>query len=434
MTKVTDYLSKNKTKEAINYQVDAIEELMKNTMMVSQTGIINSEIEYDRKTTDVYDQNSKKYIQKLEYDLSDVNLGLTERPRAQLNISKELTNIQIVLANGQTLFDASQSVANLIYQKHKIYDKSEYYKEVHDGGNVGYRLDRNNLRKAVEERTEELVQATMDEELMSGAKIRVTYKMSVDNIGEVDFMDKDFYYLGKTNDNSKEDSNWKNYVKTNAMNIIDYVSNEMNYEATYQEDIDNWRVVSTDELLGIEEDKKHNEDTSYIAEDNDYVNDIYEPHLKTYNVLVTSNKLSAYLIPRAIDPDTESYKNSRKEVSLILSTILSNSKVNKNFIYNNLSELIEVKNTFGRRLSLSKVGNQYMPYQSDDKTQDESTYWIHPDEPDADSGQKVQTNVPTGENRNYNRAIVLAITSFAIIIGAVVLIKNKVLKDKNKMA
>ena len=434
MTKVTDYLSKNKTKEAINYQVDAIEELMKNTMMVSQTGIINSEIEYDRKTTDVYDQNSKKYIQKLEYDLSDVNLGLTERPRAQLNISKELTNIQIVLANGQTLFDASQSVANLIYQKHKIYDKSEYYKEVHDGGNVGYRLDRNNLRKAVEERTEELVQATMDEELMSGAKIRVTYKMSVDNIGEVDFMDKDFYYLGKTNDNSKEDSNWKNYVKTNAMNIIDYVSNEMNYEATYQEDIDNWRVVSTDELLGIEEDKKHNEDTSYIAEDNDYVNDIYEPHLKTYNVLVTSNKLSAYLIPRAIDPDTESYKNSRKEVSLILSTILSNSTVNKNFIYNNLTELIEVKNTFGRRLSLSKVGNQYMPYQSDDKTQDESTYWIHPDEPDADSGQKVQTNVPTGENRNYNRAIVLAITSFAIIIGAVVLIKNKVLKDKNKMA
>ena len=417
MTKVNDYLNKGMKAEAINYQVNAIRELMENTMMVSQTGIINSEIEYDRTTTNVYNQETKEYIQDLYYNLSDVNLGLTERPRAQLNLSKELANIQIVLANGQTLFDASQSVTNLIYQQHKTYNESEYYKEVNDGGNIGYRLARENLRRAVEERVEELVQATMDEELMSGAKIRVTYKISVNNVGEVDFMDKDFYYIGKTNN-----KNLSNYVRTNAMNVIDYVSNELNYEATYQEQIDNWRVVSTDELLGVRD-----------TEDDDYVNDIYEDHLKTYNVLVTSNKLSADLVPRAADPDKTNYSNSSKEVSLILSTILSNSKVNKNYIYNNLTELIEIKNTFGRRSYLSKVGNQYMPYQSDDKTKDESTYWIQPNEPDADSAQRVQTNVPTGENRNYNRAIVLAITSFAIIIGAVVLIKNKVLKDKNKM-
>ena len=411
VTKASVDIQNGKTESAKNYQKQAINELINNTSMVSQTGVIDSEIEYNRKTTQVYDNNSKAYIQNLAYQVQNINLGLTERPRAQLNIAKELENIQIKLANGQTLFDANQSVANLIYQKHKNYSEDEYYTKV---GSSGYRL-RQALIKTVEDRKEELVQATLDEELMSGATIRLKYKISASNIGEVDYLDKNFYYLGKTSS-----TNWSNVAQTSAKNVLDYVTNEIKYEESYQEAGNEWKIVTTDVLLG-----------NNTTEDDDYVNSVYEQNLKTFNVLVTTNKLSAYLVPRAIDTDKTNYSNSRKEVRLVLSTLLANTTSNKNLIFNNMVELIESKNTFGRRMHLSRAGNHYVPYQSENKTQDESTYWLEPNEPDEDSGQKVTVSVPTGENRNFNRAIVLFITASAIIAGAVVAIKKKVLKDKN---
>ena len=431
VTKASIELQKNNTKSAVSYQKAAIEELIANTAMVAQTGVINSEIEYNRTVTQVYDDNSKQYVQNLGYHVQDVNLGLTERPRAQINVSKEITNIQVKLANGQTLFDANQSVSNLLYQKHKVYNENEYYDKRSYNGYVGYRL-RQTLKQVVKERQEELIQATMDEELMSGATIRLTYNISVKNIGEVDYLDKSFYYLGKTNNNSGQSSNWVNVVKTNAMNVLDYVSNEIDYEENYQDDKNNWRIVTADVLLGTTEDKKHPGDASYNEEDNDYVNSAYKGNLDTFNVLITTNKLSAYLIPMAIDTDKDSYANSSREVSLILSTLLSNTTSSKNLIFTNMVELIESRNTFGRRMNLSKSGNHYVPYQSENKTEDESTYWLKPNEPDEDSGQKVIVTVPTGKNKNYNRAIVLAISALAIIAVAIIFIKKKVINIEHK--
>ena len=412
VTKASIDVQENKIDSAINYQVSALAELMENTAMAAQTGIIDLEIEYNRTSTQVYDSNSEQYVQNLGYHLQNLNLGLTERPRAQLNISKELSNIQVKLANGQILFDAGQSVSNLIYQDHVNYNENDYYSKV---GGSGYRL-RQSLSKVVKDRREELVQATMDEELMSGATIRLTYIISVNNIGEVDYMDKDFYYIGKSN--NPTDIN--NVVRTNAMNVIDYVSNEINYEENYQEEKGIWKIVTTDILLngsgkGIDE------------EDDDYVNSAYKDNLETFNVLITTNKLSDDLLPLAL---TGNIDDSRRETTLVLSTLLSNTTSNKNMIFTNLVELIESKNTFGRRMYLSKAGNQYVPYQSENKTEDESTYWIEPEEPDADSGQKVVVSVPTGANKNYNRIIIITISVLAIITGAVIVIKNKVLKNK----
>lgn len=267
---------------------------------------------------------------------------------------------------------------------------------------------------------------------MSGATIRLTYKISVNNIGEVDYLDTNFYYLGKTNDNSKAETNWRNVVKTNAMNVLDYVSNEINYEENYQDDPTNWRIVTADVLLGTTEDKSKAGTANYNPEDNDYINESYKANLDTFNVLITTNKLSNYLIPRAIDPDKENYSNSRREVSLILSTLLANTIANKNLIFTNMAELIEVQNTFGRRMYLSKVGNQYVPYQSEEKDEDESTYWIEPKEPDEDSGQKVVILPPTGENKNVGRAVVLIISALVIITVAVILIKKNVLLKKEQ--
>ena len=231
-----------------------------------------------------------------------------------------------------------------------------------------------------------LVTAYMDEELMSGATIRLTYKLNVDNIGEVDYLDTQFYYLGSTSN-----TNWNNISRTNARRVIDYISNEMNYTAEYQEDTNNWTVVTANLLFGGNRDNEDDE-----------------------------------LVPRAID-NTEDFRYSRKEVSLILSTLLTNTIQNENLAYTNLTEILESSNTLGRRMQLSKAGNQVMPYQSDeDRSIDDSTTWIHPEEVDSDSGQKVQVLIPTGENKDYNRIIVISICALALIGLSAFMIRNKI--------
>ena len=116
----------------------------------------------------------------------------------------------------------------------------------------------------------------------------------------------------------------------------------------------------------------------------------------------------------------------------MLSTLLSNTLADKNIIYTNLAEIIEINNTWGRRMELSKTGDEEVPYQSaEDKSIDESTEWIQPKGPDADSGQKVQILAPTGENKDYQRTAVIIICVLGIIIIGVIVIKNRVLKDKN---
>ncbi len=433
VTKAEKSDADNMLENAVEIQRDAIKELIENTTMVAQSGVINMEVEYNRQQTDVYNAQSKQYVQNLVYRLEDLDLGLTERPEAQLQVTKELTNVQIKLANGSILFDANQSVPNLVYGKHKIYGKDEYYYNEGTNDNPGYRL-RHDIQKTIKERQEELVLATMDEEIMSGARIRLIYKLSVDNIGEVDYLDTDFYFKGKTNN-----TNWENVSRTNALNVLDYVTNEMNFEVNYQDDVNDWKLITTDDLLGTNQDETAEKSGSYnaetlnrVKEDNDYVNSYYKENLDTYNVLIRTEKLSGDLIPRALETDLENLSNSRREVNLMLSTLLSNTLADKNIIYTNLAEIIEINNTWGRRLELSKTGDEEVPYQSaEDKSIDESTEWVQPKGPDADSGQKVQILAPTGENKNYQRAAVIIICILGIIIIGVIVIKNRVLKDEN---
>ena len=395
--------------------------------MVAQTGIIDTEIEYNNRAVQVFDENNQ--YNSIVYNLIDIDLGLTERPRAQINLSKELTNIQIRLANGRILFDTNQSVSDLYFGEHRIFGLDDYYYNVGTNDAPGYRL-RQQLEQLEKDRQEELINIAMDEELMVGATLKLTYRIKVLNIGEVDYLDRDFYYIGKTNN-----TNWENVSKTNANTVIDYVTNEANYEVQYQNDIDAWKIISSDILLQHDKDKENENSGNYneqqlyrVNEDNDYINSYYEESLLTYNVLLTTKKLSADLLPRALETDEENLSNSSREVYFVLSTLLTNSSQDKNLIYTNLAEIIETSNTWGRRMHLSRTGDQGMPYQSEEKSIDESTIWTRPKGPGSDSAQKVQITAPTGENRDYNRVIIIALITLVIVIGGVYIIKKKVLK------
>ncbi len=395
-------------------QHNTIAELCNNTYMVAQTGVIKGEVEKNRTYTEVAVDGSRNE-DKLPYSVTDLLFGLEERPEAQVLLTKNLTNIQIKLADGRILFDTNQSVNNLSFGSHKIYEDKDYYYQTSDfRNNKTYRL-RQDIMQQVKSRQEELVQAYMDEELMSGATIRLTYNYTIDNIGEVDYLDKQFYYRGKT-----LDAGVGNISRTNVLNVIDYVSNEAKYEQNYQ---DNEWLVTTSELLG-----------NSTSKDDDYVNSYYKDNLDTYNLLLRTRNFQGELIPR--QSDTSSSKNySRRETNLILTTMLSSSIDNKNLVYNNLAEVIETTNSVGRRMQISIAGNQKMAYQSDVKSEDESITWITPTEIDSDSAQKVDINVPTGANKNYVIAIIVSLLSLGIVGVSAILIRRNVIKkteEENK--
>lgn len=80
-----------------------LQELMTETQMTAETGMMVIELEVDRHETDGQVENNNT-----SYKITNVNLGLEERPKAGLEVNKEVTNIKLTLADGSTLFDATQ--------------------------------------------------------------------------------------------------------------------------------------------------------------------------------------------------------------------------------------------------------------------------------------------------------------------------------------
>ena len=80
-----------------------IAQLIKNTQVVAETGIIVIEGEYDRQTT-LGDSTQKTSNGKENYangndingtyEIKNLDFGLTERPKAQLELNKQVTNVK----------------------------------------------------------------------------------------------------------------------------------------------------------------------------------------------------------------------------------------------------------------------------------------------------------------------------------------------------
>ena len=75
-------------------------------------GVINAEVEWNTNITtgQSYNNNGEDKPNRLNYVLDDIDLGLEERPIAQLVMNKEVANVRITLQNGTILFDTNRSV------------------------------------------------------------------------------------------------------------------------------------------------------------------------------------------------------------------------------------------------------------------------------------------------------------------------------------
>lgn len=414
------------------------DDLIKYTQMTAETGMIVVEFEYDRQQTDGLkgtenDENnsSGKYIgdnkKNSNYVLSGIDLGLTERPKAQLEIDKSVANVKVTLANGSILFDINKAANNALWQDHKEYsideekkttskDKTnvnkgskEYYKP--DEGDIigmyeeyyndnskhrySFRTDNNGINKIVEKTDKGLIQLTMDEELMHGATIQITYTVKITNVGEVDYVDKDFYYKGN--------SSGLQQSTTTANQVVDYVQNNLKFDEKNEanngsNEKDGWKLITVGAL------------TNHGNIDEDLVNKKLESggnnnKLSKFNTIVTTESFGS----SNLKPGDEVSK------TLILSQLITPENTDDDMTYTNMVEIAKTSNSLGRRMAYSVVGNQ------DPSAQDAS-------EVDSNVAERIVILPPFGEVRIY---YILAGVVAMILIGGIILIRRKVLNGKD---
>lgn len=373
------------------------EELINNTYMTAETGVIVAEFEYNQQIANSSSTDNG-------YVFNNVDFGLVERPKAQLEIDKSVANVRVTLANGTILFDINGPANNALWQDHEEYNLDEekvnsqnrgidfengeigMYEEYY-GNNRLHRYSFVTQENIVTGADKGLIQLTMDQELMHGATIQITYAVKITNVGEVDYDSRNFYYKGVAEGN---------IVTTTANQVVDYVANNLQYDSTNTTN-DGWEITTGTELVdnGLVNSRLENTSTT---ETNDN-------KLSQFNTIIKTDDFATALVPG-------------QEVSktLVLSQLITAQNSNDDLTYENITEIIETSNTAGRRMAYSVVGNQ-------DPTTD-------PAEVDSSAAERIVILPPfgIGETLTY---LAIALAVGAILVVGIVLIRRKVLKGKN---
>ena len=358
-----------------------VQELINETKMTAETGSMNIEFEYNTGVTGNNGNNNQT-----RYVVANVDLGLEERPKSQLAIEKEVTNVKLTLANGTVLFDAETTASNVLWQDHKNY-QAGYKNGLLDGSKFSTITAIRNMNST----KFGLIQLTMDEELMHGATIRISYQITVRNVGEADYNDDNFYYTGVA-------SNTDSIVKTTANQVIDYIANNLQF---YVADNSSWQVISQEELIN-----------------KGLVNTALKDNIAQYNTIITTTE-NANIAKTALVPTIykdKINKDAQDSVSdpLVLTQLITAENDTDDLTYRNIVEIVKTSNTVGRKNEYSVVGNQ-------DPSKE-------PQEMDSDRSETVRILPPFGDTGIYYIIAITIIAGVGIIIIGIIFIKRKVLR------
>lgn len=296
---------------------DSTNEMLKaeKTWMISETDKLVFEIEYARQGTESVLNANDNHIYKVE----NIDLGLVERPRSQLLVEKDVSNVKIVLGDSTVLFDA------IIDNEGKLEAKNDNIGIIRRTAKT---YDIQTTPAKFEVGKDGQITMNIDEELMQGAQVNITYKVVVKNIGEIDYTTQEFYYNGTKGTDEQ-------IAKTSATTIVDYVSNNLKASQVSS----NWEVIDNDTVKTMVEFETATADLS----NEDYTAQMIDK----YDDILKTNALG-----NELKPDDE------VELDLLLTTTISPENDSDDLRYDNILELVESKNEVGRRHELSVLGNQ----------------------------------------------------------------------------
>lgn len=301
-------------------------ELITQKSMDSSTPVMSVSVEYDTTITDGNDN-------QVRFTINNIDFGIVERPKQQLDLSKRISGFKIILANGSIIADVE------VTEDGKLKGSHDY---------VSYLAPTQN--------TNGIIRTEVDNEIIQGATLEITYTMKATNTSELDYISDRYYYYG--NNKGAE------AIKVSATSIVDYLDNRLKISD------DKWD----------EKDKKYLEDVNAKQKDN-------EDYLKAVSTYQTS-KLTKDLAPK-----------ESNEITLKATRLLASSEDNS---FDNESEIVEIEKT--NTNTFKNIGTPVMLSWNEDKA-----FF------DNDKSETFVVIPSTGKNKSYAMPIIIGITSLMIL-------------------
>lgn len=339
-TKVPTYLGEQYGSDLMGRLVD---ELTTNTWKIAKTQKIKIE--------------GRRGGEKIE----NVDLGLVERPITQLQITNNVENVKVTLSDGSIVFDATQTAEA----------KGNEIK------NVIWKSNRSTTKGI----TGGFIQLYLDEELMYGATIQITYKMQINELNDyVEYEGLEYYAKGRTNSGIK--------VESKAKKLVCYIPNKMQFNKTQSGD---WNAITDiNEIIPAEEKDGENINNNLV---NYRLKDTISSQSNTISKIEADNINNAYL------------NNNMLTISQLI------TKESAQGGYECKVEIVELENAVGRRMETSIVGN-FNPAND-------------PVENDEAKAEDVAVMPPFGIGQVFYYVLTIVIAGMLVV--GIIFIKKKVL-------
>lgn len=341
-TKVPTYLGEQYGSDLMGRLVD---ELTTNTWKIAKTPKIE--------VTEV--KNGER--------IPNVDLGLVERPKTQLQITNNVENVKVTLSDGSIVFDATQTAEATKGNETK---------------NVIWKSNRSTTKGI----TGGFIQLYLDEELMYGATIQITYKMQINekNDDYVEYEGLEYYAKGRTNSGIK--------VESKAKKLVCYIPNKMQFNKTQSGD---WNAITDiNEIIPAEEKDGENINNNLV---NYRLKDTISSQSNTISKIEADNINNAYL------------NNNMLTISQLI------TKESAQGGYECKVEIVELENAVGRRMETSIVGN-FNPAND-------------PVENDEAKAEDVAVMPPFGIGQVFYYVLTIVIAGMLVV--GIIFIKKKVL-------
>ena len=377
-------------REIIDKEINNVE--FKTFNMDSYTAEMKLEIENkENLVTDALDEILTE-DGKVEYKIKNIDFGIAERPRQKLEIDKYVKHIKLTLQNGQTIVDSN-------LKNGELDPKPE---------NVVYmapKKDENILGK---------IDIILDNEIIQGSNLEITYGIKLKNSSEKDYINKAFYKFGKAGGNYSEP------VKITSQKIVDIMDKDLVFsnEETINKE---WEVVETKEIY------KEYETKPVISEQEKY----FEEKITMDDGTQITRKSFWESINKEEKEKTEWFEETLRKSRI---NNLNNGTMLKNEFINNELKAGEEKEVI---IKSTKILSNQDELELDNKAEiievekNGGSRIISTEEDVTDEAETVSVTPPTGENRNYYIYLVPIIIGLITITITLIIVNTKRIK-KNK--
>lgn len=361
-----------------------VDELKDKTYMYAETDRMMLEVENYEKYKmqgNVQQVPSAGDNQDYTYNINNVDFGIVERNRAELQITKKVSEINIVDSSGRKITGGTPEQI--------IKGEVDYIKMIPNNdetGEIGF------------------ADLEIDTELLSGAKLTITYEITVTNTSEA----------GNT---------------ISEIQVVDYVTNNLNYATDYGKNgTEGWNTVTTDQLA------PYLNSTSLTSPDEANKIDLstYQTILMTdFGTLAPSaNKTKTLTLEKNLSSDEESDFDYENQVEIVQSKN-ANGRGDYSSIYGNLDPTTYTSRQGDLKWDTINTENengfpQQLTITADGVTGVNSSPAIRKAEKDSGNAEEVVITPPTGTTKLVlqTQHYVLALIALTTLAGTIILIKK----------